>query len=111
MKGGKFEFDDVDIASLSKIYNLSDFDCGDIDLNEFLKIDSFRYHQRKLASTMLVIYEDKIAGFFALCADAIKLVECEKERCDISDKPLQEYPAVKIVRLAVDKKYQGKFVI
>jgi len=108
MKDGKFELKDINIAPLSKIYDLSEFNCGDNDLNEFLKIDSFKYHKSRLASTILVIHGDKIIGFFSLSADAIKLIDDEKEKCDVSEKPLQEYPAVKLVRLAVDKRYQGK---
>ena len=109
MKDGKYELNDIRIAPLTKLYNISDFDCGDDDLNEFLKEDSFVYQGKKLTNTVLIIEKDKVIGFFSLCCDAIKLLEDEKCDCDISNKkPVKEYAAVKIARLAVDNKYQHK---
>ena len=109
MKDGKYELNDITIVPLTRLYNVGDFDCGDDDLNEFLKIDSFVYQEKKLASTVLIIEKERVIGFFSLCCDAIKLLDDEKQDCGISNKkPVKEYPAVKIARLAVDKNCQKK---
>lgn len=107
MKDGKYELEDIKLVRLSKVYDLSVFDCNDSDLNEFIKKDSFDYQENKMANTLLLIHNAKVIGFFSLCADAIKLGEDEKEESEIT-KPLPEFPAVKIARLAVDKEYQKK---
>ena len=109
MKDGKYELNDITIVPLTRLYNVINFDCGDADLNEFLKIDSFVYQEKKLASTVLVVEKEMVVGFFSLSCDAIKLMNDEKEDCWIpSKKPVKEYPAVKIARLAVDKNRQSK---
>jgi len=108
MKEGKFELGDIKVTRLSKLYDISSFDCGDSDLNEFLKEDSFRYQGRKIANTFLITYKEKVIGFFSLCTDALKLDVTEKSYYRLSKKPLPEYPAMKIARLAVDKSCQKK---
>lgn len=108
MKDGKFEIEDIKLSKLSREFDLSKFDCGDPDLNEFLKEDSFEYRDNKITSTILVIYNERVVGFFSICNDAIKLKLDEKSGCGLNKKPLQEYPAVKIARLAVDLSCQKK---
>ncbi|MFH0876060.1 MAG: GNAT family N-acetyltransferase [archaeon] len=107
MKDGKFELADISIVKLSKIHDLSKFDCADNDLNDFLKNDALTYQEKKLVTTTLLVYQEKVIGFFSMCSDSIRLQEEEKENCDIH-KPLREYPAVKFARLAVDKEFQSK---
>ena len=93
---------------------MANFDCGDKDLNEFLKEDAIRYQDNKMANTIVLIEKERVVGFFSLCTDAIKLGNLEKDQCD-NLKPSEEYPAVKIARLAVDKSVQslglGKLII
>lgn len=105
---------DVKVVEISKIYDLSDFDCEDNGLNEFLKKDSFEYKNQLIAKTFLVIYEEHVVAFFSVMNDAIKLklietIETKRLR------RLHEYPAIKIGRLGVDKRYKrrgvGKIII
>ena len=39
---------EIKVEEISRIYDLSGFDCEDKDLNEFLKKDSFKYKKSKL---------------------------------------------------------------
>ncbi|MDD5317139.1 MAG: GNAT family N-acetyltransferase [Candidatus ainarchaeum sp.] len=84
----------------------SNFDCGNADLNEFLKEDVDMHYQESLTQTMLVIYRGKLIGFFSLLTDAINLgddeVECFKKR----GIRYKSFPAVKIGRLGVDVHYK-----
>lgn len=102
------DINELKIVRLSKVYNLSQFDCGDSDLNEFIKNDSFNYEKNRLALTFLIIYQETVIGFFSLVNDAIRLKEDEKT--DGCVKNLPQYPAVKIARLAVHKSMQRKGV-
>ncbi|MBU1004890.1 MAG: GNAT family N-acetyltransferase [Nanoarchaeota archaeon] len=112
MKDGKYELADIKVVGLSRVFNLSDFNCGDDDLNDFIKNDAFGYQDKKMTSTILIIEKDKVIGFFSLSADAIKLGNLEKDQCD-NLKPQEEYPSIKISRLAVDKSLHriGKLII
>ena len=104
----KYEFSDLNISQLSKDYSIINFDCGERNLNGFLREESFIYHKNGIARTNIVTCNEIVVGFFSLCADSIKLMDYEKKGCNLSDKPISEWPSVKIARLAVDKRFQNK---
>lgn len=104
------DFSKVRTERLSKIYDVSKFDCGDEDLNDFIKNDAFVYQEKKLATTTLFFYEENFIGFFSAAADSLKLNLNEKESYDIHQKKLEDVPAIKLARLAVDKNYQKQGV-
>ena len=96
---------------LTNRHDLSRFSCDSEDLNNFLKYDALNQQNMNLNLTHLVICDDEIIGFVALLADTIKLKTIEnqslrneiKEELNISAN--NEIPAIKIGRLAIDKKY------
>ena len=95
----------IKIVRLSSVYDLKRFDCGDADLNDFIQNDSLKYEGERLASTFLVIYEEKlVAGFFSLVNDSIRLKDDEEDGL----QKIIEYPATKIARLAVQKEIQRR---
>ncbi|MDP3733814.1 MAG: GNAT family N-acetyltransferase [Nanoarchaeota archaeon] len=104
------DFSKVKAERLSKIYDVSRFDCGDDDLNDFIKNDAFVYQEKKLATTTLFFYEEKLIGFFSVAADSLKLNFDEKENYGIHQKKLEDIPSIKLARLAVDKNYQKQGV-
>lgn len=101
---------------LSDKHDLSKFNCGVVDLNNFLKYDALNQQDMNLNLTHLVICDDEIIGFVSLLTDTIKLKTIEdrglkneiKEELNISEN--NEIPAIKIGRLAIDKKYSKKGV-
>ena len=97
----------VKVEEISKIYDLSGFDCEDKDLNEFLKNDSFNYKKQLIAKTFIIIYKEEVVAFFSVMNDSIKLKLEETERTK-GLKRLHEYPALKIGRLGVDKNFKRK---
>jgi len=104
----------VRVEGISKVYDLTDFDCDDNDLNEFLRKDSLKYKEQLIANTFIVIYKDKVVAFFSMMNDSIKLKITETESTSELNR-LPEYPALKIGRLGVDKNFKGqgfgKFII
>jgi GNAT superfamily N-acetyltransferase len=96
---------------------LSSFDCGDMDLNDFLQNDSKNYLKSMLAVTYLIKVEDEIAAYFCLSYDSLTrttiLTTEEKAlwnkvgRKIPNSKRRKTYPAVKIGRLAVNQKFSG----
>ena len=99
---------------LTNQYDLSKFNCGVEDLNNFLKYDAINQQDMNLNLTHLVICDDEIIGFVSLLTDTIKLKTLRnqslknelKEELNISEN--NEIPAIKIGRLAIDKKYSKR---
>lgn len=99
------EFNELDVVKLSAGFDLSNFDCGDSDLNSFLKDDALLYQNGSLAITYVCLYKNQIVGYFSFCSDAIRLEVEEKEAMPEPKRRLGEYPAVKIARLAIHKDF------
>ena len=112
-----FILDKIEIVRLEEDTLISSFDCGDIDLNDFLRNDAKNYLRSMLAVTYLVKIKEKIVAYFCLSYDGLTrttiLTEEEKTlwnrvgRKIPNSKRRKTYPAVKIGRLAVAKKYAG----
>ena len=89
---------------------IGDFDCGDGDLNEFLRDDAKTYLAELLSVTYLIMDEKRVAAFFSLsndkltCApdeDGTKTTWKRLQRGIPNKKRRRSYPAVKIGRLGV----------
>ena len=99
---------------LNEKHDLSNFECYSNDLTNFLKNDALKQQDMNLNLTQLVICDNEIVGFFSLLTDTLKLKTLEnnnlkkeiKLELDISEN--NEIPAIKIGRLAIDKKYSKK---
>ena len=87
------------------------FDCGDNDLNEFLFNDAKNYRNSLLAITYLMENDEDTIGYFTLLHDKIERTENSKwnkvNREINNNKRRRTYPAIKIGRLAISKKYKG----
>jgi len=110
-------FDKIEIVRLQEDTPISSFDCGDIDLNDFLHNDAKNYLKSMLAVTYLAKIDEEIIAYFCLSYDSLTrttiLTEEEKTlwnrvgRKIPNNKRRKTYPAVKIGRLAVAKQYAG----
>jgi GNAT superfamily N-acetyltransferase len=109
--------DKIAIVRLEEETQISSFDCGDDDLNDFLKNDANNYLTSMLAVTYLIKFETEIAAYFCLSNDSLTrttvLTAEEKSlwnkvgRKIPNSKRRKTYPAVKIGRLAVNQKFSG----
>lgn len=106
----------MQIEALSSNYNINEFDCGDADLNDFLRNSAQAYQERHIAKTFLLIDNEKIVAYFCLFNDKISRIEASNsawrkvKRLFPHDKHFNSYPAVKIGRFAVSAEYRGKGV-
>ena len=84
---------------------LHDFSCGIKDLDRYLKKFAKENDINGYGKTYLLFDDDDVLlGFFTICSSSIKFEELPK---DVSDKlPKYPIPAVRIARLAVDKRKQ-----
>ena len=87
------------------------FSCSDTDLNNFLFEDAKKYTNELLAATFLVENEDSIVAYFSLINDSVNLKYNESKtknrfnRALPNAKRINNYPAIKIGRLAVSESF------
>jgi GNAT superfamily N-acetyltransferase len=89
------------------------FESEDQDLNDFLLNDAKKYLSSFLSVTYIFQTEDETVAFFSLSNDNLSKDDEEKAAWNKINRPIanekrrRSYPAVKIGRLAVSKKYAG----
>ena len=102
------------IIRLSDEYVFKPFDCGNKDLNDFLFDDAKAYRKRLLAVTYIVETDSDVVAYFSLSNDKISIPDSDKstwrkiKKLFPHAKHRSDYPAVKIGRLAVNRKFQGE---
>lgn len=107
------------LLKLNHDYDIKPFDCGDADLNGFLFDDSKNYLNELMAVTYVFEYEGQTAAYFCLLNDKVTFDTSDIEEKKFwnrfnrknripNPKRRQNYPAVKIGRLAVSKNHEGQ---
>lgn len=100
--------DDIVIEKLRKTHDLSTFDCGDDDLNDFVSNEAFLQMKAKLNVSYICIVNLEVAAFFTISADSIKINLDDLVKFREKHIYYQQFPSVKIGRLGVSKSFQGK---
>lgn len=107
--------DNYYFETLHENHDLNDFDCGDEDLNEFLKKDALNQQKENLNITKLAIYNGKIIGFASILTDTLQLKNIKDEKLQFKIKGKlninsknRGISAVKIGRFAIDERYSSK---
>lgn len=104
------------IEHLSLEHQVNTFDCGDSDLNDFLQNDAILFFEKRIASTYVLEDNGQIIAYFSLLNDKVSKLDAtgsswkRLKKLFPHSKHFSSYPAIKIGRLAVDKKYEGKGV-
>lgn len=95
------------IQALTRQHNRQQFDCGQEDLNEFLRRYALQQQTRLQSRTFVAVNEDDgVTGFYCLNIMSLAFADAPEELV----KRLGRYPlsAILIGRFAVDKDYQGQ---
>jgi hypothetical protein len=105
------------LIRLTDNYTIKPFDCGNTDLNEFLNNDAKNYQKELLTVTYILESDLETVAFFSLLNDKITFeIEANKNKSlwnrinrkvPNSKRSTKGYPAMKIVRLAVNINYKG----
>ena len=102
------------LVRLTPDYELSTFDCGDNDLNDFLFEDAKNFLEKRIANTFILEDEGNIAAYFCLLNDKVSRLEITNSNWKkIKDsfpenKRFRSYPSIKIGRFAVSVKYRDR---
>ena len=85
--------------TLTENHDVTHFDCGDDDLNDFLKNDALKQQNANLNVTKLVIYKGDIIGYFSLLTDTLILknirdTDLKRDIKDMqkSNQKIENYP-------------------
>jgi GNAT superfamily N-acetyltransferase len=98
---------DLSISALSKRDDVLLFCCKNDDLNDFLKNDALSNQEQLISKTYVCYYRGHFTGYFTLTTDTIKVKSVDDSDC-VDDFPYSRYPAVKLARLATDKRFERK---
>lgn len=110
-------FEKYDIQKFESDIPTYNFDCGDEDLNDFIK-NEIQFYKQQLIAMPYVVFEkgkiDKVIAYFTLSNDKIAVTDFEsnnqfnkfKKRNFNKEKYLRSYPSVKIGRLGISKDFQ-----
>ena len=104
----------MEVISLTPDYELTDFDCGDDQLNKFLFEDAKPSLELRIANTFILEDDGRIVAYLCLLNDKVSKDEIigsrwKKIRANFpKDKQFRSYPTVKIGRFAVSKDYRGQ---
>ena len=101
-----FSYDELKIVPYTESRDVLLFESRTEDLNAFLKEDALENQKELLNKTFLCYHFNQLVGYITFTTDIIKKEEVQKEgRIRVK---YGEYPAIKIARLAVDKKCEHK---
>ena len=101
------------LAKLTPSHDISQFDCGDNDLNEFLRDNALNFTEKRIANTYVLEDNGRIAAYFCLLNDKVSQQESSNNKWKKLKKGFPEgkqfssYPAIKIGRFAISSDYRG----
>ncbi|MBQ6064624.1 MAG: GNAT family N-acetyltransferase [Prevotella sp.] len=102
------------LVRLTSDYEISDFDCGDDDLNKFLFDDAKSSQELRIANTFILEDNGQIVAYFCLLNDKVskdEIIGSKWKKIKNSfpkGKQFSSYPTIKIGRYAVSIHYHGR---
>ena len=101
---------------LSEEQVITDFDCGNVDLNDFFNHDALEYKRQMLSRTYFFRHKinGKVVCAFSFSAGSIKTADLPGSRSKKvkeyipREKSLKSYPAILIGRLGVETEFSGQ---
>jgi len=107
---------ECELFIVSEVDLISDFDCGNEELNVFFNNKSLPFKEQMLAMTCFFRHKEsrKIVGAFSLSPNAIKAKDLPNNRQKKvrqlipREKMLQSYPAFLVGRLGVSNNFNGQ---
>ncbi len=93
----------IGILNENDLSHIESFDCGDENMNYFLRYDCFEEQKKGLNITYLLFYRGELAAFCSICADKINLAKDEQSGHEL---PRGSVPAVKVARIGRAQQYR-----
>ncbi len=92
----------------SQQVDCGDFDCGEEDLNTFIREEAKDYPSKGLAAIVLLVESEtrKLAGFFAISPTSFQTRKLTQAQKNFFNVPYASIPAWLIGRLAISREFQ-----
>ena len=94
-------------VQLTDEQDISEFDCGDATLNEWLTKRALKNQKTGGSRTFVVCENNKVVGYYALASGSVERAEAPK---NVARNMPQPIPVMVLARLAIDTSWQGKKV-
>ncbi len=96
------------IEPISRLHNRKLFDCGDDEVNRFLREQALQDHEKDMSRTMVLtddqVDHGRIIGYHTLAMRQVKQEEIPRDKPRIK----RTIPVVLLGQLGVDKAFQGR---
>ena len=96
----------VSLNTFKTGYIFKSFDCGDANLNKYIRTHALINDKNNLSKTFVCMDNDEVIGYVTLCSAQVEFEKMPQSYK--SSKPRYPVPAIRIARLAVDLRFQGK---
>jgi GNAT superfamily N-acetyltransferase len=96
------------IEKLTAAHVVTNFDCGQIDLNRFIQRHAYQNQQANSSQTYLGIFEQEIIGYYSLTVGSV--IHSQAPARIVKGQPKHPIPVMILVRLAVDRRWQNRGV-
>ncbi len=94
------------IERLNREHKVETFDCGQAELNEWMRRYALQNASSGSAQTYVGLVEDVVIGYYSLTVGHVEFGEApERLRKGLARHPV---PVMLLARLAVDKEWQGR---
>jgi GNAT superfamily N-acetyltransferase len=90
---------------LSAAHDISGFDCGKPDLNDWL-VRQARRSEGRSARTYVATADSRVVGFYCLAAGSV--IRDQMPNANLRRNVPEQVPVIVLGRLAVDKKFAGR---
>ncbi len=91
---------------ISTRHAISEFDCGNHDLNRFLKKHAYINQVSSNSTTYVSCHDNKVAGYYTITLASISHKQVPRKVAE--EQPRYPIPVILLARLAADLKYQGR---
>jgi GNAT superfamily N-acetyltransferase len=96
------------IEKLTAAHVLTNFDCGQIDLNRFIQRYAYQNQQANSSQTYLGIFEQEVIGYYSLTVGSV--IHSQAPDRVKKGQPKHPIPVMILARLAVDRRWQNRGV-
>lgn len=103
--------DTLEIVRFKENLAVKTFDCGNRDLNDFLcTAEVAKYEAENLGKTYLVYFRGQLVAYFTISWDGLRIeyLQSVKSFSRFGEMKVETIPAIKIGRLATDRRWKGK---
>jgi GNAT superfamily N-acetyltransferase len=96
------------IEKLTAAHAITDFDCGNIELNHFIQKYAYQNQKANSSQTYVGIYEHVIIGYYSLTVGSV--IHAQAPDRVTKGQSKHPIPVMILARLAVDREWQNRGV-